>query len=297
MRKSRFLLAIFGVTLLTSCTILPVDQSIRGRSDFFPTCKYKNECNCKTISTTDALDSSSIKVLVWNVYKGGTPIWKEAFEDLSLDKDLILIQEACLDGSMEESFERTKMKDWHIGISWAHWVSNIPNGVVTISDANPFSVCLLRATEPIIATPKSSLLTYFHLTDSDKDLLVANVHSIAFSLTWSFESQMMVLKEHIRGHDGPMIVAGDFNTWSSGRLECLKEIMSSKELGLTPVEFDPDHRTRRWWLFSEYGYPMDHMFYRGLGVRHCSVKGFDDENDAPSDHNPMIVEFFLEDKD
>ena len=78
------------------------------------------------------------------------------------------------------------------------------------------------------------------------------------------------------GHHGPVILAGDFNTWSDARDRVVVKIAA--RLGLTELRFGLDQRS------TFIGRHVDHIFVRGLqliDIRAIPV--------TSSDHNPIEV--------
>lgn len=229
------------------------------------------------------LDSSSIRILNWNVYKGKRNNWKSDFRRLSKKQDLILIQEACLDKDMTDALDTENM-GWNFVPGFIYRRKAIPTGVLTASKTRPLSSHFLKTSyvEPIVNTPKTSLLTRYRLSRTEKKLLVINVHAINFVGLKAFRSQLEDLEETSQAHDGPMILAGDFNTWKKKRLRLLLDMTARLEL--KEIRFTPDYRKRR------FGYPLDHIFFKGLEVRNYNVI----RHIASSDHKPMTAEFVLE---
>jgi endonuclease/exonuclease/phosphatase (EEP) superfamily protein YafD len=224
------------------------------------------------------LDSSSIDVLNWNILKGDRSSWKKDFKRIADKMDLLLLQEAYLNGNMLDALKIDRM-GWIFSPSFFYAANNVPTGVLTASFVEPIYCRALRATEPILRTPKSSLITKYNLSGSNQVLLVANVHAINFALgTVSFRSQAHQIKREMQSHNGPIILSGDFNTWSANRLRSLQEIIH--DLHLRPVLFKTDNRKK------VFGKPIDHIFYRGLEVKGAKVIRV-----RSSDHNPMIVSF------
>jgi len=252
---------------------------------------YEGSNGCIGYAFTDAkddflqteLDSSSIDVLNWNILKGDRRSWERDFERISHRMDLVLIQEAYLKSNVLDALKVDQM-GWIFSAGFFYAANNVPTGVLTASYVRPLYCRALRAMEPILRTPKSSLITKYRLSDSDEVLLVANVHAINFCLgTVSFKSQALELKREMESHSGPMILAGDFNTWSANRLKSLEEVTS--ELNLRAVKFKVDHRRK---FFRK---PVDHIFYRGLEVTQSKVIRV-----KSSDHNPLIVTFRIAEK-
>ena len=60
--------------------------------------------------------------------------------------------------------------------------------------------------------------------------------------TAAYQNYWQELETILESHDGPLIVAGDFNTWNSERLAIVA--MTARRLKLQPVRFEPDRRSR-----------------------------------------------------
>jgi endonuclease/exonuclease/phosphatase (EEP) superfamily protein YafD len=114
---------------------------------------------------------------------------------------------------------------------------------------------------------------------------VANVHAVNFSFgTAEFRIQMRQLTDILVAHDGPLIVAGDFNTWSLLRMSLVRDILVDR-LKLEKVAFETARTSRA------FRRPLDHAYYRGLRV----VERWTEASET-SDHNPLWVEFALEEE-
>lgn len=241
-------------------------------------CMVGHSTDRKDVFSKLQLDSSSIEILNWNILKGDRSTWKRDYRQISANMDLVLIQEAYLTETVMNGLSAEHM-GWVFSPSFFYAANQVPTGVLTASFVRPQYCRALRATEPIIRTPKSSLVTKYKLSNCSQMLLVANVHAINFALgTGTFKLQARELKREIQNHTGPIILAGDFNTWSVKRTTFLEEV--AEELGLRSVNFKTDLRKK---VFKK---PIDHIFFRGLDLvkaRVIRVKS--------SDHNPMVVEF------
>ena len=91
---------------------------------------------------------------------------------------------------------------------------------MAISATEPMTNCSLQAREPWIRTPKAVGITEFALTDSQQTLAVVNIHGINFTLgVGDFARQLADIRSVIEAHEGPVIVAGDFNTWNRRRAD------------------------------------------------------------------------------
>ena len=225
-----------------------------------------------------ALDSRNISVLNWNVYKGKRDNWADDFELLLQKKDIVILQEALFDESFQEPLSK-KGFNWSLNHSFTY--NDAENGVLTASTAKAKRVCGLRETEPLIQTPKTVLISEYNLSGTAQTLLVANIHGINFTLgTEVYERQIKALSNSIKDHKGPVIVAGDFNTWSDDRMDIVANV--ARQLSLEAISYKNHNR------ITVFGNPLDHVFYRGLEVIH--------ENSievTSSDHNPIVVTFRL----
>ena len=222
-------------------------------------------------SGSAALDPGRISILSWNIKKGSESGWDTDLHRLSAGKDLVLLQEAQLlpsfYGALEESMHRSGARGWK------------SSGVLTASRARRMNRCSYQHVEPLLGTPKASLLTEYPLIGTDDTLLVVNVHVVNFALGLSeFRQQIGDLHDVMARHAGPIILSGDFNTWRSSRLAILKEYTAV--IGLSPVLFAEDNRIRK------FGQALDHLFVRGLRPVSSRVETVDS-----SDHNPLIAVF------
>ena len=86
--------------------------------------------------------------------------------------------------------------------------------------------------------------------------------------------------EIMRQHQGPIIFAGDFNTWNQRRISLVERLTASLELH--PASFDDSTITRY------FGHRLDHIYYRGL----IAVERFSFPVKS-SDHQPLTVTFKL----
>lgn len=219
-----------------------------------------------------------LNLLVWNIYKQNHANWEEELDRYSQKKQLLLLQEV----SLTDDF-----KSWVAKQSWgSNYVSafsafDIQSGVLNLATQLPSKACAYLATEPWLRLPKSGLFALY-LLDNGQTLAVVNVHAINFTLgVDDYKKQLTALREVLAEHSGPIIMAGDFNTWSVDRETVLKQDIHS--LNLQEVIFDPDYRTK----FIN-GQALDHVFYRGLEL----IKAEAPETSA-SDHNPLLVSFKL----
>ncbi|MBW3163730.1 endonuclease/exonuclease/phosphatase family protein [Ferrimonas balearica] len=231
-----------------------------------------------------ALPEDDLRLLNWNIYKQlDNPQWQHEFGGLINDyrPQLITLQETNL-----PSVLLPPLTSEHGYVFAPNLVLNkrTLSGVMTAATIAPSDQLSLLSDvkEPISNTPKVALITEYQLAPSGQVLLVANIHAINFVSNRDFATQVSALERRLAKHRGPMILSGDFNTWSPARLKLLAAATS--RLGLQPVSFSQDERTRF------FGSPLDHIFHStDLAVVPGSAKVFDDTDS--SDHQPMMVGF------
>ncbi|NOH98477.1 endonuclease/exonuclease/phosphatase family protein [Vibrio sp. 99-70-13A1] len=237
----------------------------------------KTEHSCFAHSSPQRLDvSNGLSILVWNIYKQNKENWQEALEELSEGRQLILLQEASMS---EELKNYISSREWGVSQVNAFEVFNTQAGVLNLSSVLPIKACAYTHEEPWLQLPKSALWSLYQLSDG-QELAVVNIHSVNFTFgTEDYFEQLDVLTSQLLVHQGPIIFAGDFNSWSEARFTVLRAAL--KKVGLQEVTFEPDNRTQ-----FITGLPLDHVFYSGLEVQKTKAPVSD-----ASDHNPLQVTF------
>jgi endonuclease/exonuclease/phosphatase (EEP) superfamily protein YafD len=219
-------------------------------------------------------------LLCWNVYKQNrTNGTFQNFIEAELSKhsiDLMLFQEAAFSDDRQCLFEGFAF-DAAANLEYNQRFFGVLTACRTPSlEAKAY---LSQEREAFIGTHKSLLLCRYAV-EGDEILLVVNMHAINFREQRAFANESERLKTLLAEYDGPVIVAGDFNTWSRSRLVYLESIVAS--LGLRRVPMGKEGGVK-----SVFGNPLDLIFYRGLRPHDCKV--LDDGN--ISDHNPIYVQF------
>jgi endonuclease/exonuclease/phosphatase (EEP) superfamily protein YafD len=228
------------------------------------------------VKNRDGLNPERISVLNWNVYKGKRENWARDFRRYTSRHDVVTIQEAHLDEELTSMLDK-EHQYWTLNTAFHY--RDKATGVMTASRIKPLHSCGQHTAEPLIRVPKTSLVSFYPIEGMSESLLVANIHGINFTLGVDvYTSQLEKLYEIMRLHDGPVILAGDFNTWSEGRMRVVEEI--TDRLQLESLDYTNHNRT------SVFGNALDHVFFRGLDpVEH------DTWHVTSSDHNPTRVSF------
>jgi endonuclease/exonuclease/phosphatase (EEP) superfamily protein YafD len=276
--------SLLTTVVLTACAYTPVNSGYVSEQAIHQG-ESADSCNMDNIvwgsrdkesTGKHGLDPESISVLNWNIYKGRNDGWAAEFKQYIHDHDVVTVQEAHLGDDLRS------MLDWerrYWTMNTAFYLQGKATGVMTASRVRPVYSCGQQAVEPLIRVPKTSLISYYPLDGMNETLLVANIHGINFSLgLGTYREQIEKLYHEIAKHKGPVVLAGDFNTWSDGRLAIVNNL--AHRLSLDSVEYSSHNRTRI------FGNALDHVFYRGLDPVEQEAWHV-----ASSDHNPMRVVF------
>ena len=224
------------------------------------------------------LNPDNITFLNWNIYKGNGDSWQHDLSSFAHEHDLMTIQEAMLDEHLTELLDE---HDFNWTLHTAFHLNGKAAGVMNVASTDSLYNCGFRVNEPIIRIPKSALVSYYAIEDTDKKLLVANIHGINFTLgIAAYRKQLEKLYDSIAHHDGPMIVAGDFNSWSGERVLQMQSF--ANRLALLKIEYVVNNKTH------VFGHAIDHIFYRQLELLDNKVLQV-----SSSDHNPISVSFRL----
>lgn len=244
-----------------------------------------------------ALQGPVIKFMSWNIHKeGNEKNWINDIlnTDCTKDPDILLFQEASLNAGLKYVL---KVKD----LDWK-FVSNAIKdkeytGVLTASKSNSsINIPLISdGREPITETPKVSLITscVVNTKGMKTPLLIANVHGINFVRLKDFDGQIKNLYDKLLPYveDRAIIVAGDFNTWSSDRVSILNKYFSKLKLEEIKLK---KAATPAWyvWLFTPVErLALDRVYY---SVNKLSIETSEVLDCVKSsDHKPIYIEFIV----
>ena len=216
-----------------------------------------------------------LRILSWNLHKNADPGWDADLARFAAASDLLLIQEVALTPALRKVLDGAGHARWMMAGSWGQ--GGVETGVLSAARVAALAACVQRSVEPLLQLPKTALIARFALHGAQEVLAVANLHAINFTLGLDeYRAQLDQLTSELAGHRGPIVVGGDFNTWSRARLDAMHEAM--QRLGLTAVLPQAETRTR------VLGRQIDFVFVRGLEVVAASAPQV-----ASSDHNPLLA--------
>ena len=237
---------------------------------------FENRLNMqcdKADNSVSKLVSSHFRLVNWNVHKGQDKGWQEDLARLSKQADFVLLQEATQHQNLST-------------FSTALFVSSFSfnellSGVKIFTQTQPEWYCGGGVAEPLIQIPKVASVMNLPL-EKGNSLLLINVHLINFEWGISaYQTQLEQLFSFVENHQGPIIMAGDFNAWNEDRLNLVNNLI--QKYGLDSVALSQDERVRF------LGYPLDYIFTRDVKVVRATS-----EVVTSSDHNPLLMEFELE---
>lgn len=222
----------------------------------------KDKAACYQEQSQIPIDTNQdLTVLVWNIYKQKNSLLLPELSALVERHDLSLLQEAV---SRLDLLALLRDKNQFFDQVNAFTLNDEIAGVMTASKYKPVRVCAFIEKEPLLQLPKSGLLSQYALSNGEK-LSVINLHSVNFTFDLAvYQNQIQALINEVNQRKGPLIVAGDFNSWNEARFNLLDKLLS--ELGLKPVLFEEDQR------LYVFGHPLDHLYYRDLRLIKASTK-------------------------
>lgn len=249
--------------------------------------------------------SDDYHLLCWNVHK--------AADARFVDELDYLLSEVPEQGVVLLCFQETRSTTFdligdglpvtgHYAESWRYPWAKRSTGVMTLSGSGlaPTTAVGLHSErrEFFIASPKVCLRSELALADGRK-LVVVNCHGLNFVTNRSFQRQLDQVFASIGdlAIEDPVIVCGDFNVWSSARLEMLNA--KAREAGLAEIGADehsgPDTPTILRLATPIFGFdpdiPLDRIYARGIEVQESRSVS----NVKSSDHSPLLLRFSMAD--
>ena len=220
------------------------------------------------------LDPNVIRIAVWNVFKGkGHSHFAKDFAALLQISDLVLVQEALWSSTMEQAMRHPDFLTLHCASYLRR--DGLRDGLATLSRSSYVHDILkipsLR-NEPVFRTPKSTLISFYPLAPG-QSLMVINIHARLFRSLKQSTEELDHLMVSLPIHEGPVILAGDFNTFSQSYRH--KTFTYLESHGFNHVAMDEDRR-------GKYR-SLDHIFVRGLRSLAAQVLG----DITSSDHAPL----------
>ncbi len=212
--------------------------------------------------------STEITLITWNAHKFADSQFFTDLKHLSADADILMVQEAIHSHDWQAAFQSNFPMSFSFFKSFC--IREQATGVMTAArtQLNSNQTLTSPVGEPLSDTPKVS--GYSQVTINNHLIHLINTHALNFNTGGDFEEQIDQITHFIAGLSGPVIWAGDFNTWNPLRKAYLNE--AGRKLGLTHLVPNPDQRLL----------VLDHIYIRGLTVLKAEVL-----TENSSDHFPV----------
>jgi endonuclease/exonuclease/phosphatase (EEP) superfamily protein YafD len=209
--------------------------------------------------------------VTYNIFKAHFPFVRQNIGKFCAHHDFIALQEWVSNLHVRDDEYLTSCTTFTVPFR------NIETGTATISRHKPIDVLKLttREKELGVMTHKSMLITAYTLHDGTT-LHIANIHSLNFVTNTIWKKQIDYCIEHLPT-TGPLIFAGDFNTWNPARFNYLEKKLQEHHLHYANYDHSIIMR-------------LDHIFTRGIEV----LDTIEDINMHTSDHYPVIMKFRVE---
>jgi endonuclease/exonuclease/phosphatase (EEP) superfamily protein YafD len=273
--------------LFSGCVSIPASHFTVEQDGYI--CSVNGECLCENAVLPDryidaaaqveGLDPERIVLLNWNSHKETGLQWLQELQRMITGVDLLTLQEGVLTSELRDLLSDEYDGGWILANAFTK--SDVHTGVLTASKVQHDFFCSFRVAEPIIVVPKTVLISRYPIAGTTQTLLLVNMHMVNFSFaTDAYREQLRNAFDLINQHQGPLLISGDFNSWSDERDIIIQHFANA--LGAEAVQFPVDGRT------TFLGHVLDHIFYRGLEPVESTV-----ETEPLSDHNPMLVTFRL----
>jgi endonuclease/exonuclease/phosphatase (EEP) superfamily protein YafD len=193
---------------------------------------------------------------------------------LSFQSDFLLLQEALLSRRSLAELAPHGFLGVH-GASYER-ADRLRDGVMTLArvgnDHAPQRI-LCKYPEPLLRTPKAALVTIYPLEGQTERLMIVNIHATLIRTIRRAVEELDHVLAQLPFHSGPIIFAGDFNTFTPQYFKAVVQKLAEFGLQYVTIPGDPrrglDH--------------LDQLFVRGLLVKEVWV----DTKIRSSDHFPI----------
>ncbi len=217
-------------------------------------------------------ESGEFTVLAWNVFKYKKENLFSDLKKLSETSDIMMLQEAMHTSEWQETFSQ----QMPFSFSFFKSFCNENNQATGVQNAARFKlmndvILVSPGREPVLNTPKVSGVSRVDIPGHGSVLMV-NIHAINFVSDSVFKDHISQVADYISTQPGPVIWAGDFNTWSPSR----QRFLDAKTKALQLVHVNPVNDNRKQIL--------DHIYVRGFDIVNAEVL-----NRTSSDHRPLMA--------
>lgn len=254
--------------------ILSILISVQAFSDTSELCGNTNEniLSYQNQISPRPENGGEFTVLSWNAHKYADSNYFNDLKKLSESADVIMLQEVLHSKDWQTAFLSSLPFSFTFYKSFCtkeNQATGVQNGARFPLFNN--SILVSPGQEPFTNTPKVSGVSRVEIPGYGSVLMV-NTHALNFNPGKSFKRHIDQIASYIATQSGPVIWAGDFNTWNSNRQNYLDQ--KTKALALKHVNPVNDNRTQI----------LDHIYVRGFIVVNAEVL-----KQTSSDHRPLLA--------
>ncbi len=192
-----------------------------------------------------------LTVITWNAQKYSDPIFFKDFKRLSETADVFLVQEAMHTTELEKAFTQNLNFDFSFHKSFC-MPGKQATGVMNSARYELMNNMTFPSpdVEPISLTHK--VTAYSQVYFNGQIVHIFNTHALNFNIGIPFERQMFAIAKEISKLSGPVIWAGDFNTWNGPRKKYMEKITTALHLKHLKPAKDPRNLV------------LDHIYIKGF---------------------------------
>ena len=218
-------------------------------------------------------NSDQLVLIDWNAHKLEDKQFIQDLSTLAQTADIITIQEAMHSKDFQNDFLNLFPFSFSFHKSFCNRQLEA-TGVLNISRylLENNKTLVAPDTEPLLNTPKVSGYSTVLIPEIGR-IHIINTHALNFNFGYEFRRQIDSVAKFIESLEGPVIWAGDFNTWNESRKAYL--LKRTSKLGLKLLVPPVDNRSLK----------LDHVFVRGLKAKSVEVL----YQYTSSDHLPLKV--------
>ena len=231
-----------------------------------------------------------LRVLSWNIHKAVAPELVGELARLAADRapHLLALQEARPGLDLPAGYAG------HHATSFRRGLVGPEEGVMTLARGAVAAARGVRSSERELRlfTPKAALISTLPL-EGGGELRVVNVHGLNFDPSGrQLARQLEDLRHRVEDLDGPLVVAGDFNTWNDRRMDAVRELARALDLREVAPDFPGGTKGRlplrraRETLGLDPRLHLDRLLVRGLEPVHAAWL----ESYGGSDHVPLFAQ-------
>ena len=215
--------------------------------------------------------------LVWNVNKYSAIDLNNILIDMKQQPDFYFLQEVKVQEQDPNVFIQQLGYEWimgkHLYFPRSKKISGVKTGSIFSTTAT--NIFHTTHTESISLTPKAAALCTYPIKETHLTLLTINVHFLNFVSLTTFAKELNKLALLFSTHQGPLILTGDFNTWSKARKNCLLDMITSN--GLLEAKLSSPY------LHRYTGKQLSFLFTRNIHIQRTKIL----RTITYSDHFPL----------